>query len=101
MEFLDINLNTWSMIVFFFYSLFLISMTLAVFGGKGNRLLFLFIILTFVIHNTVLVLYGVSTNQVGFILMVIFQIFLTLLTFIFLNGNINILNDEEFIDEDN
>lgn len=99
MEFLDISLNTWSMIVFFFYALFLISMTLAVFGGKGNRLLFLLIIITFIIHNTVLVLYAISTYQIGFILMVIFQIFLTLLTFVFLNGSMTMLDSEEFLNE--
>lgn len=100
MEFLDISLNTWSMVVFFFYALFLISMTLAVFGGKGNRGLFLFIILTFVMFNTILVLYGISTSQIGFILMVIFQLFLTILTFIYLNGNIPNIQEEDFLNED-
>jgi hypothetical protein len=100
LEFLDISLNTWSMIVFFFYALFLISMTLAVFGGRGNRSLFLFIILTFITFNTVLVLYGIETSQVGFILMVIFQLFLTTLTFIYLNGNIPTLENEDFLNED-
>ena len=99
MEFLDISLSTWSMIVFFFYALFLISMTLAVFGGRGNRLLFLFIMLTFVMFNTVLVLYGIATSQIGFILMVVFQLFLTTLTFIYLNGNIPTLENEDFLNE--
>lgn len=87
------------MIVFFFYALFLISMTLAVFGGRGNRSLFLFIILTFITFNTVLVLYGIQTSQIGFILMVVFQLFLTILTFIYLNGSVPSLENEEFLNE--
>jgi hypothetical protein len=88
------------MIVFFFYALFLISMTLAVFGGRGNKSLFLFIILTFITFNTVLVLYGTQTSQIGFILMVVFQLFLTILTFIYLNGNVANLENEEFLNDD-
>lgn len=74
-------------------------MTLAVFGGRGNRSLFLFIILTFITFNTVLVLYGIQTSQIGFILMVVFQLFLTILTFIYLNGSVPSLENEEFLNE--
>lgn len=99
MEFLDISLNTWSMVVFFFYALFLISMTLAVFAGRGNRTLFLFIVLTYVIYNTVLVLYSISTSQIGFLLMVIFQLFLTVLTFIFLSGSLPNLDNGDMLND--
>jgi len=90
------------MIVFFFYAVFLICMTLSVFGGKGNKLLFLSILISFIMYNTVLVLYGISTLQVGFILIVVFQFFLTLMTFLYLNGDreemMTHIGDEE--DED-
>jgi len=90
------------MIVFFFYAVFLICMTLSVFGGKGNPLLFLSILISFILYNTVLVLYGISTLQVGFILIVVFQFFLTLITFVYLNGDretmMNQIEDDE--DED-
>jgi hypothetical protein len=75
-------------------------MTLAVFGGRGNRLLFSFIVITFVLYNTTLFLYGLSTSQIGFILIVVFQFFLTLLTFIYLNNDVPALGDKGFIDED-
>ncbi len=100
LEFLDIDLNTWSMIVFLFYVLFLTSMTLAVFGGRGNVALFSFIIISFIFYNTVLVLYGISTSQIGFILMVVFQFFLTLLTFIYLNNDAPSMIGEDIEDDD-
>jgi hypothetical protein len=100
LEFLDINLNTWSMIVFFFYAIFLICMTLSVFGGRGNPLLFLSIIITFIMYNTILVLYAISTSQIGFILIVVFQFFLTLMTFIYLNGDREEMMTRVMDDED-
>jgi hypothetical protein len=98
--FLDINLGTWSVIVFFFYAIFLICMTLSVFGGRGNPLLFISIIISFILYNTVLVLYGISTSQIGFILMVVFQFFLTLLTFIYLNGDKEMMINQTMDDDD-
>ena len=76
------------------------SMTLAVFGGRGNRSLFLLIILTFITYNTTLVLYGIQTSQIGFILMVVFQLFLTILTFIYLGGSIPKMDNEDFLNDD-
>lgn len=77
-------------------------MTLSVFGGKGNPLLFLSIVISFIVYNTVLILYGISTLQIGFVLMVVFQFFLTLITFVYLNGDreemMTQITDEE--DED-
>ena len=87
MAFLDISLNSWSMIVFLFYALFLMSMTISMLGGTSNIMLFSTIVFTFIAYNIVLVLYSISTSQIGFLLMVIFQFFLTLLTFLYVNQN--------------
>jgi hypothetical protein len=95
LAFLDIDLNTWSMIVFFFNSLFLISMTLAVFGA--SKALFLVMTLTYILNQITNLAYGIITKQIGFILMVAFQFFLTLVTFVYLNQSTPVYED---IDED-
>lgn len=100
LEFLDISLNTWSVIVFFFYALLLMSMTLTAFGGMNSKSLLSMIVISFISYNVILVLYAISTYQVGFILMVIFQFFLTLATFMFLNQNTINAEDMGDIDDD-
>ena len=98
MAFLDIDLNTWSMIVFFFYSLFLISITLSIFSNSGNKTLFIVMIFFYLINQLVTLAYGIITNQLGFILGVAFQFFLTLMTFIYLNQGSPVFEENE--DED-
>ena len=93
--FLDIDLNTWSMIVFFFYSLFLISVTLSIFSNSGNRTLFIIMIFFYLINQIVTLCYGIITKQLGFILSVAFQFFLTLMTFIYLNQSVPIFEEDD------
>lgn len=92
MEFLDIDLNTWSMILFFFQTLFLLSITFMIFAGNSKYLL-LFVMIFFVLNQVTTIAYGIMTKQLGFILMVVFQFFLTLMTFGYLNRGINTLGD--------
>ena len=92
MEFLDISLNTWSVVVFFFFALFLMSMTIAMFSGMNNIVLFFIVIFNFIIYNIVLVLYSISTSQIGFLLIVVFQFFLTVLTFLHTNQTMSIID---------
>jgi hypothetical protein len=96
--FLDIDLNTWSMIVFFFYSLFLISVTLSIFSNSGNKTLFIIMIFFYLINQIVTLCYGIMTKQLGFILSVAFQFFLTLMTFIYLNQSVPVFEEDD--DED-
>lgn len=92
MAYLDIDLNTWSMILFFFQTLFLLSITFMIFAGNSKYLL-LFVMIFFVLNQVVTVAYGIVTQQLGFILMVVFQFFLTLMTFGYLNKEVNTLGD--------
>lgn len=92
MAFLDIDLNTWSMILFFFQTLFLLSITFMLFAGNSKYLL-LFVMIFFVLNQVVTVAYGIVTQQLGFILMVVFQFFLTLMTFGYLNRSVNTIGD--------
>lgn len=96
MAFLDIDLNTWSMIVFFFNSLFLMSITLSVFGS--SRPLFLVMVFTYILNQISTLAYGIVTKQLGFILIVAFQFFLVLVTFIYLNQSLPVFEEDE--DED-
>lgn len=92
LEFLDIDLNTWSVILFFFQALFLLSITFMLFAGNSKYLL-LFVMIFFILNQVATVAYGLVTQQLGFILMVVFQFFLTLMTFGYLNRGIDMIGD--------
>lgn len=77
------------------------SMTLAAFGGMNNKALLSMIVLSFISYNIVLITYGISTRQIGFILMVVFQFFLTLTTYMFLNQSMSIKESIGDIEDDN
>ena len=98
MEFLDISLSTWSMIIFLMQALFYTFITLVMFAPESGRSLYVFVILTFIINQVLFVLYGISTNQIGFILMVIFQFFLVLFIQMSLNSNIRSSMEEDYED---
>lgn len=84
------------MIVFFFNSLFLMSMTLSVFGS--NKPLFLVMVFTYILNQISTLAYGIVTKQLGFILTVAFQFFLVLVTFIYLNQSLPVFEEEEYED---
>ena len=75
------NLTIWSMIVFVSYALFYLSMFVAV-TFKTSLLKISLMIIFWIIHQTTLLWYGIATDQIGFILIFIFQFIVTLLTVI-------------------
>lgn len=84
------------MIVFFVQSLFYMGMTLSIFAAFKNKLLIAVVSMLFIVNQLTMLLYGIVTAQLGFILIVVFQFFLILLTYIYLSNNI----DGEYLDED-
>ena len=63
-------------------------MSLAVFGGRGNILLFSSIVTSFILSQITLFAYGLVTKQLGFVLIPIYQIFLVMITYIYINNNV-------------
>jgi hypothetical protein len=95
LEFLDISLNTWSIIIFLFQAIFYTAMTFLIFGGLRNKVLFIFILIAFVLNQVLFIFYGIVTGQIGFILLVVFQLFLIFLTNIYINFNNE--TEEEYV----
>lgn len=62
-------------------------MSLAVFGGRGNILLFSSIVTSFIFSQITLFAYGLVTKQLGFILIPVYQIFLVMITYIYINNS--------------
>jgi hypothetical protein len=62
-------------------------MSLAVFGGRGNILLFSSIVTSFILSQITLFAYGLVTKQLGFILIPVYQIFLVIITYIYINNS--------------
>ena len=98
LEFLDISLSNWSMIIFLMQALLYTFITLVMFAPESGRSLYVFVILTFIINQVLFVLYGISTNQIGFILIVVFQFFLVLFIQMSLNSNIKNSMEEDYED---
>jgi len=98
LEFLDISLSNWSMIIFLMQALLYTFITLVMFAPESGRSLYVFVILTFIINQVLFVLYGISTNQIGFILIVVFQFFLVLFVQMSLNSNIKNSMEEDYED---
>jgi uncharacterized membrane protein len=71
-------------------------MTLVVFGGQGNKKLYAFIIFAFIINQIVTIVYGIVTGQLGFILSVVFQLFLLILTHIYVSNTMQKLEKDEY-----
>lgn len=75
------SLTVWSMIVFLSYALFYLSMFVAV-TFKTSLLKISLMVIFWIIHQTIVLWYGIATDQIGFILIFIFQFIVTLLTII-------------------
>ena len=73
--------------LFFFQALFLLSITFILFGMASNKIILFLVMLFFLLNQVATLFYGIVTDQIGFILMVVFQFFLTLMTFGYLNTN--------------
>lgn len=75
------SLTIWSLIVFASYSLFYLSMLIAV-TLKTNVTKIAAMVACWMVYQIVTLWYGLATDQIGFILMFIFQFIVTILTVI-------------------
>jgi hypothetical protein len=75
------SLTVWSLIIFTTYSLFYLSMLLAV-TLKTSVAKIATMVVLWMVHQVSMLWYGLATDQVGFILMFIFQFIVTILTVI-------------------
>jgi len=75
------SLTAWSLIIFASYSLFYLSMLLAV-TLKTSVTKIAAMIVCWIIYQIVTLWYGIATDQIGFILMFVFQFIITILTVI-------------------
>jgi len=72
-------------------------MSLAVFGGRGNILLFSSIVTSFILSQITLFAYGLVTKQLGFILIPVYQIFLVMITYIYINNsNVELMEEIDY-----
>jgi len=75
-------------------------MSLAVFGGRGNILLFSSIVTSFILSQITLFAYGLVTKQLGFVLIPIYQIFLVMITYIYINNSsVELMEEIEYDSE--
>jgi hypothetical protein len=75
-------------------------MSLAVFGGRGNVLLFSSIVTSFILSQITLFAYGLVTKQLGFILIPVYQIFLVMITYIYINNSsVELMEEIEYDSE--
>ena len=75
------SLTIWSLIVFASYSLFYLSMLIAV-TLKTSLTKIAAMVACWMVYQIVTLWYGLATDQIGFILMFIFQFIVTILTVI-------------------
>ena len=75
------SLTVWSLIIFVTYSLFYLSMLLAV-TLKTSVAKIATMVVLWMVHQVSILWYGLATDQIGFILMFIFQFIVTILTVI-------------------
>ena len=75
------SLTAWSLIIFATYSLFYLSMLFAVML-KTSVTKVATMVVCWMIYQVATLWYGLATDQIGFILMFIFQFIVTILTVI-------------------
>ena len=75
------SLTAWSLIIFSTYSLFYLSMLFAVML-KTSVTKVATMVVCWMIYQVATLWYGLATDQIGFILMFIFQFIVTILTVI-------------------
>jgi hypothetical protein len=97
LEFLDFNLTTWSLIIFSIQALSLV-VTMAVFIKPEIRIV-LSIMLLWTLSQLTYITYGYLTNQVGFLLLGLFNIVASLFALFFRIGNFSSEEEEEYEDQ--
>jgi hypothetical protein len=75
------SLTVWSIVVFASYSLFYLSMLFAV-TLKTSVTKIAVMVACWMVYQIVTLWYGLATDQIGFILMFIFQFIVTIITII-------------------
>jgi hypothetical protein len=75
------SLTVWSLIIFVTYSLFYLSMVFAVMLKTSVAKIATMVVL-WMLYQVTTLWYGLATDQIGFILMFIFQFIVTILTVI-------------------
>ena len=75
------SLTSWSLVVFASYFLFYASMFVAV-TYKATLTKIVVMIGFWIVHQAAILWYGIATNQIGFILIFVFQFIITLLTIV-------------------
>ena len=75
------SLTVWSLVVFASYSLFYLSMLFAV-TLKTSVTKIAVMVAFWMVYQIVTLWYGLATDQIGFILMFIFQFIVTIITII-------------------
>jgi hypothetical protein len=78
---ISMSLTSWSLVVFASYFLFYASMFVAV-TYKATITKIAAMICFWIIHQVAILWYGIATNQIGFILIFVFQFIITLLTIV-------------------
>ena len=75
------SLTVWSLVVFASYSLFYLSMLFAV-TLKTSVTKIAVMVAFWMVYQIVTLWYGIATDQIGFILMFVFQFIVTIITII-------------------
>lgn len=75
------TLQDWSLIVFGATALLYFMVYLSIFQNPSIGK-FLFLILAWIAHSTVLVWYGIATDQIGFVMIVLLEIMMV--TFVYI-----------------
>jgi len=79
------SLTIWSLVIFATYALFYLSMFIAV-TFKISVAKIAAMISFWIINQVAILWYGLATNQIGFVLMFIFQFIITFVTIIISTG---------------
>lgn len=77
LEFLDIDLNTWSLIVFFSQAILMISIFILL--ATVSTASFVFMTIFWFVSQIIFLFYGISTEQIGFIFLFLFNIIITVI----------------------
>jgi len=93
LEFLDIDYNTWSLIIFFSQVVLTFSISLFLIFGTFRALMFLFFV--WIISQLMFLFYGMLKELDGFILLFAFNILVTFMTIAINSGKTSEENEED------
>ncbi len=94
---LDISLNTWSLIIF-------VIQTLSMFGVvvtfiKPVPRIIISVMILWVLNQTLFIVYGYSTEQIGFLLLGVINILVSIFASIIKFGSIDDHSGEEYVNK--